>query len=461
MAQLKAGLLPLYIKLYDDSVPDMRIKIDAFHQLISEKLSSYGFSVINVPVCRVKSEFELAIKKFEDEEADAIITLHLAYSPSLESSDILASTSLPIIVLDTTPDYIYNTKTKGEALSYNHGIHGVQDMCNLLRRNGKPFEIFAGHWEKSDVLERVIRAVSAAKITGTMKKARIGIVGKQFEGMGDFGLSYDVLHDTIGMEVIAYDDHSVHSVTDEEIKSEYESDISKYEMTDLPDGLYHDAARVGLGLRKWICENQLTGFTMNFLSSSSSSGFSKMPFCEASKAMAAGIGYAGEGDVMTAALVGSLLSVYEETSFTEMFCPDWEGETVFLSHMGEINLKCTENNLKLIRKPFPYTDAGDTTAIIGSFKSGKVLFTCLAPQAGNKYTLIIAKGKMLKIRHDKMNLQQDGLNGWFQPRIPIGEFLEEYSRNGGIHHAALVYNGDIGVLKMFGRYMGWDVVVIE
>ena len=33
---------------------------------------------------------------------DCIVTLHLAYSPSLESSDLLAATSIPIIVLDTT-----------------------------------------------------------------------------------------------------------------------------------------------------------------------------------------------------------------------------------------------------------------------------------------------------------------------------------------------------------------------
>ncbi len=461
MEQIKVGLLPLYIKLYDDSSPAMRIKIDAFHKLIGEKLVSNGLFVIDVSVCRIKTEFEDAVKKFETENADAIITLHLAYSPSLESSEVLASTSLPIIVLDTTPDFVYNTETEGEALSYNHGIHGVQDMCNLLRRNGKPFEIFAGHWEKSDVIERVTRATFAAKIARTMKNARIGIVGNQFDGMGDFGISYEILQDTIGMKVITYDDHSVDTVTDEEIKAEYDSDIKKYEVSDLPDDLYYETAKVGLGIRKWIAENNLTGFTMNFLSSSAASSFSKMPFCEASKAMTAGIGYAGEGDVMTAALVSALLSIYEETSFTEMFCPDWEGDSVFLSHMGEFNLKCTAGNLKLTRKPFPYTDAGDTTAIIGSFKSGKTLFTCLAPQSDNKYTLIIAKGKMLKIKKNKTNLQQDSLNGWFKPKLPIAEFLEEYSRNGGIHHAALVYNGEIDVLKMFGRYMGWDVVVIE
>ena len=47
--QIKAGLLPLYIKLYDDSSPEMRVKIDAFHKLISDKLSGQGISLIDVP----------------------------------------------------------------------------------------------------------------------------------------------------------------------------------------------------------------------------------------------------------------------------------------------------------------------------------------------------------------------------------------------------------------------------
>ena len=54
-----------------------------------------------------------------------------------------------------------------------------------------------------------------------------------------------------------------------------------------------------------------------------------LPFLEASKAMARGIGYAGEGDVLTSALVGTLLSVYPETSFTEMFCPNWKDGRYF------------------------------------------------------------------------------------------------------------------------------------
>lgn len=460
MNHAKIGLLPLYIKLYDDCSPQMRKKIDAFHMLITDRLKNRGLDVIGAPVCRIRPEFEKAVEKFESEDADAVVTLHLAYSPSLESSDILAATSLPVIVLDTTPDFSYNTATEGEALSYNHGIHGVQDMCNLLRRNGKHFEIFAGHWEKSDVIDRVARAAHAAKIAKAIKNARVGIIGKPFRGMGDFGIPYETLSETIGIKVSEYDSRTGYPVPDSEIDAEYESDIRNCETEDIPRELYDAAAKVGLGIRKWIAENRLTAFTMNFLSSSAASSFSKMPFAEASKAMAAGIGYAGEGDVLTAALVGALLSVYPETSFTEMFCPDWEGGTVFLSHMGEFNLRCAGGRPKLIRKRFIYTDAGDTTAIIGSFKGGSALFCCLAPQAENRYMLIASEGEMTDISHETNNLQAGGLNGWFRPKMPVADFLERYSRLGGIHHAALIYDGDIGVLKMFAAFMDWDFAVI-
>lgn len=37
-----------------------------------------------------------------------------------------------IVVLDTTPTFDYSPAQHPNELLYNHGIHGVQDMCNLL-----------------------------------------------------------------------------------------------------------------------------------------------------------------------------------------------------------------------------------------------------------------------------------------------------------------------------------------
>ena len=132
MKQAKIGLLPLYIKLYDDYSQGMRPGIDAYHNAVIDALKDQDLTVVTTDVCRVKPEFEAAVALFEKEQVDAIVTLHLAYSPSLESIDAIAGTDLPVIVLDTTKDFEFDFDVYADAVSYNHGIHGVQDFCNLL-----------------------------------------------------------------------------------------------------------------------------------------------------------------------------------------------------------------------------------------------------------------------------------------------------------------------------------------
>ena len=137
----KIGLLPLYLQLYDEKSPNMRQRVEEFYNTIAAEFEKRNIAVLTSPICRVREEFERAVKTFENSGADAIVTLHLAYSPSLESAEVLAHTELPIIVCDTTPTFSYGPEQDPAELSYNHGIHGVQDMCNLLIRNGKSFQI--------------------------------------------------------------------------------------------------------------------------------------------------------------------------------------------------------------------------------------------------------------------------------------------------------------------------------
>jgi L-arabinose isomerase len=86
MHKSKIGLLPLYVALYDQFWPEMRVGIDAFHKTIIKELLERNLEVVSVPVCRLRSEFIGAVKLFEKENVDAIVSLHLAYSPSLEQS---------------------------------------------------------------------------------------------------------------------------------------------------------------------------------------------------------------------------------------------------------------------------------------------------------------------------------------------------------------------------------------
>src|SRR5512144_1601500 len=97
MASAKIGLLPLYLKLYDDlDDGTRRRRINEFPRQIAAELEKRGLQVVSAPVCRIEREFASAVRALEKENVDALVTLHLAYSPSLESSDALARTRLPL-----------------------------------------------------------------------------------------------------------------------------------------------------------------------------------------------------------------------------------------------------------------------------------------------------------------------------------------------------------------------------
>jgi L-arabinose isomerase len=185
-------------------------------------------------------------------------------------------------------------------------------------------------------------------------------------------------------------------------------------------------------------------------------GLPCMPFLEIGKSMARGKGYAGEGDILTAALAGAIIQVHPETSFTEMICPDWEGNSIFLGHMGEMNLKLSAEKPKLIAKDFPYTDAENPVAAYGRFKGGKAVIVDLAPSDNGEYILIAASGEMLDVNgEDKMN---DTIHGWFRPDMSVAHFLTTFSLAGGTHHVVLVYGEVMDEIKKFGIMMGWKVV---
>ncbi len=459
MKKAKVGLLPLYIKLYDDfCLPERRMRVEEFYAKIASLLESKGLEVVTNPVCRLHEEFAEAVRKFEDSDVDALVTLHLAYSPSLESAEILAKTELPVIVFDTTPDYEFNYSTNSDKIAYNHGIHGVQDMCNLLKRNKKPFVICAGHTEHSSVTDEVVAAVYGAKMAKSIKSAKVGTLNAPFFGMGDFFVPYDVLKADIGIDVTVNDPMNMPTVTEDEIKAEFDSDCAKYNMSNVTYEQYKTCHKVALSVRKWLEANKLDAFTMNFLSTKAGTGFDCIPFTEACKQMEKGIGYAGEGDVLTAAFVYSLLQVYNETTFAEMFCPDWAGNTVYVSHMGEYNPRCTEEKPRFKVNSFPYTDANDPCVFYSPFKPGKAIFACLAPDADSKYTLIASSIEML---HTPVGTTYDNeVSGWFKPEKTTAEFLADYSKNGGIHHASIIYGGDMNALEAYARFMDWNFVRI-
>ena len=463
MEKIKIGYLPLYIKLYDDSSPWERDPLVEYMNMLVSMLRSQGLDLVMADeVCRVKEEFDRAAEKFNQAGVAAVITQHLAYSPSLESIDALMRLNAPIIVLDTTVDYeLLSVANYDNRIMANHGIHGVQDMCSMLKRNGKPYYICAGHALHSNVISKAVALCRAAAARAAYQNARIGSVGGSFTGMGDFLISDQRYKEDIGADVFYFEGQEVKDIlaeiSEEEITAEIASDAKKYNVKVENMDAYRAATRSGLAVRKWMEKKQLTACSVNFLTLDIC-GLPKMPFPECCKIMERGCGYAGEGDVLTAGLVGALISVYPNTAFTEMFCPDWEKNLILMSHMGENNPNLAQWKPLLTDCPFNYNSCGDTVAVYTCQREGNVTILNLVPM-NDSFTLILCPGKLLNVGLEN-GAYRSSNQGWFQPNLPLDEFLTEYSMAGGTHHSAIVYDVDLQELKAFGSMMGFDVVVI-
>lgn len=458
MKKVKIGFLPLYVKLYDDGAPNMRLRIDAFAKEVIELFKAKeDVEIIASDVCRLEAEFSDAVKMFEKENVDSIVTLHLAYSPSLESEKVLRDTKLPIVILDTTPNFDFTGDEDTVSISYNHGIHGVQDMCNLLVRNGKQFFVEAGHYLESDVIDRVINRVKGIKIATEFQNSKVGTIGGEFDGMGDFRLPEN-LYGEIGIEkVVLYPEEAKKyfaSISDNEIDTLIAEDKEKYEISeDISEEVLRNALKGDLAVRKWIIEKNLTAFTANFRTVGKDFGLAGMPFAEANRAMERGIGYAGEGDVLTAAFTGALMSVSDEASFIEMFCPDWKNNLIFISHMGEMNTALSTDKPKYMIKPMKYADI-DTTWLCGTYKEGKATLINLLPISDNKFRVVVSLVDMRVPECDKF--RGSSTCGWFEPNKNIANFLEDYSKLGGTHHLNLMYGDARKLVETFAKTLGFE-----
>lgn len=459
----RIGLLPLYLEFYDRRLPEYRAGMEKFLGRIAGAFADCGVAVQVAPVCRLKKEVDAAVRALEKGGVDALVTLHLAYSPSLEAIDALARTRLPVIVLDTTRDFAFGPDQEPSLTMYNHGIHGVQDLCNLLIRRGKSFQIEVGHWTRSNVIDRVIGHLPAARMAGALRASRVGLIGRPFAGMGDFSVPATVLRRVIGTQIVQGAPprmrRLVRGVSSKDVAREMAEDRRRFDTAGLDSGAHARSVRVGLAVRKWMAEERLSAVTMNFEAAGvASSGLPVMPFFEVSKAMACGMGYAGEGDVLTAALVGAVAQAYRDTTFTEMFCPDWKGGRIFLSHMGEFNPNLSERRPQLREPAANYTPGESSVVAYGRLRGGKALFVNIAPMADDKFRLIVAPVTMESVRgRDRFG---QCVRGWFRPTMPVADFLGAYSRLGGTHHAVLAYGAEIEAMRSFACFAGLQEAVI-
>jgi len=368
---------------------------------------------------------------------------------------------LPILIWNTQQLWAVDEKFGAPEMIANHGVHGTQDLANVLLRSGVKFEYTTSHSSDPAALEVIRDFLSASAAVNRLRRSRIGMLGYPFPGMGDFGLDTTHMTATLGCEwtqlpieeyLLRAEKASARDVT--ALVGEYRRAYAvapNVKKTDL------DAtARVELALRGMVEERKLSALTYQFTAFGEDERTPTVPFVAASRLMAEGIGFGGEGDQIAAAGTSLLNWLAPPATFSEIFTIDFAGNALFMSHMGEANVA-------MARKDCPTPLRARGSAITRTRRGQLALAVSLEPGPATLFALTSGPaGKWRFVVSPMTILDYPILDEFPCPHFKIApagdvrDFLTAYAKAGGPHHNALCFGDARGRLRQAARLLDAD-----
>ncbi|BAN96077.1 AraA protein [Plautia stali symbiont] len=195
-------------------------------------------------------------------------------------------------------------------MNLNQTAHGGREFGFIGARMGLQHSVVTGHWQDKTSQQRIARWVNAAlakQASQQLKVARFGdnmrevavTEGDKVAAQIQFG--YAVNGWGVGdlVEVVnSVSDGDVNALVDE-YESQYLFSAAASVNGDKRQNVL-DAARIELGLKRFLDGEGCKAFTTNF---QTLHGMTQLPGLAVQRLMAQGYGFAGEGDWKTAALL--------------------------------------------------------------------------------------------------------------------------------------------------------------
>jgi L-arabinose isomerase len=435
----KIAVLGLSLELYHEQFPD-------FNNTLSRQLEKYCGEISNFSeikqnsICFNQSHVRGAIKNAESLDVDCVLLIPMCYTTSLMTLAPVMETDIPIVIWNTQEAEKINDDFNFDMLLQNHVTQGTQDLTNVLLRNGKVFGLESGHYKDKIALAKLEEWLRAARAYRFTQNSRVGRLGQAFEGMGDFAVDENVMREKWGAETIQLTiDRFVklfEAVKDSETDKLLKNDCELFDVnSEVTEDIHRLSLKLEIAMRQLVEENNLDAFTMNFMELIGK--VPSMPFLGINKLIGEGMGYAGEGDIITAALVAEMSQLAGAANFTEIYTLDYEKNLMLMTHMQECNpaLARKDSKIKLVKKDFWAKGCKPYVGMHFTLEPGPATLVCLTTDINNNFIYIVYETEIT----DRQAFKNFDIPHWIiKLNEPVGDFLTRYSLAGGTHHLAAV-----------------------
>jgi len=356
-------------------------------------------------------------------------------------------------------------------MNLNQSAHGDREFGFILTRMRTRRKVITGHWEDNEVLEGIdiwSRAAAAWKDWQGAKFVRFGdnmryvavTDGDKVEAELKFG--YSVNTHGIGDLV-----NVINDVSDKDIDELCTTYGNAYTLTDnlKKDGNNYsslrDAARIEIGLRRFLEQNNFKGFTNTF---EDLHGMAQLPGIASQRLMADGYGFAAEGDWKTAALVRAMKVMASGLDGGNSFMEDYTyhfkpgNEMVLGSHMLEICPSIADGKPSCEIHPLGIGGKADPVRLVFNVGSGEALNASIIDM-GNRFRLLVNEVEAVAPENDLPNLPVARV--LWKPKPDMATGCTAWILAGGAHHTCFSQNLTSEHLEDFADMAGIEIVFID
>jgi L-arabinose isomerase len=461
------GLFGIGLDTYWPQFDGLLTKLEGYQKTVFEKIqANQQVNVINAGIVDSPNKANEAAKLFSKNEVDVVFLFITTYALSHNVLPVVQKVAVPLFVLNLQPEKAIDYKTfnaigdrgkmTGEWLAYCQSCV-APEIASVLNRAKIGFELISGYLQQPEVWQEVSENIEAIKLKKAMQHNRVGLLGHYYNGMLDvysdvtqqaaaFGNHFEILE--MGM-LKQRRDH----VSEEEINKKIEDfnqafDVSKecetYEL--------QRAAKTAVALEKLIADNDLGAMAYYYEAVGDEAYLDIVTSLIPGLTLLTGrnVPIAGEYEVKNVQAMKIMDLLGCGGSFSEFYAMDFDDEVILLGHDGPAHFAIADGKVGLVPVPVYHGKPGKGLSIQMKVKSGPVTMLSVCQNGDGKVFLLVAEA----VSEDGPTLQIGNTNSRYRFKIPITQFINEWSLAGPSHHCAIGVGHKASVIKKYAKLIG-------
>jgi L-arabinose isomerase len=355
-------------------------------------------------------------------------------------------------------------------MNLNQSAHGDREFGHIVSRLRKNRKVVVGHWQDADVHRRIAVWMRVAAAWADAQDMRIVRFGDNMNNVAVTDGDKVEAEIRLGYHVDYFPIGDLAAVVKSVSENQADALVAEYEKlyTFAPSAQrggpqrkqVREAARIEIGLRKFLEEKGAKAFTTNF---DALHDIDQLPGLAAQRLMADGYGFGAEGDWKTAALVRTMKVMAHGleggTSFLEDYTYHFKGKgSILQAHMLEVCPSIASAKPRVEVHPLGIGGKADPARLVFTAHAGAGVAATVVDM-GNRFRMIV-------------NLVDVSLPEAALPKLPVASALwtprpdlaigaAAWIYAGGTHHTAFSFPLTIEYMDDYADIAGIEMLTID